>query len=89
MPSRASLALLIAAGLLASASANAAGLSPNLNIRSPSLNNTAVMGGHVGHIPPTIAPTWHSSANDPYDQSTNLNPSSGGGVKPDKKPALK
>ena len=92
MSSRAFLALLITTGVLASASANAAGLSPSLNIHSPGLNNTATLAPR-GHYPTgstTPPPLWQSSANDPYDTSTNLNPGGGGGgVKPSKSPALK
>lgn len=88
--------LLIAAGVLSSVSADAAGLSPDLSIRSSGMNNTAVYagrppghGGYSGGYP--APPLPRSSANDPYDTSQNLNPGGGGGggLKPNPKPNLK
>ena len=92
MSSRAFVVFLIAAGVLASVSADAAGLSPNLNFHSSGLNNAATMASR-GHYPSssyTPPPVYQSSANDPNDTSSNLNPGGGGGgVKPGKTPNLK
>lgn len=94
MSSRALLVLLAAAGMLASAAANAANFSPNLSIHSPGVTNTSTLAGPTGHTYPTPKgppPLPRSSANDPYDTSTNLNPGGGGGsgFKPGNKPNLK
>jgi hypothetical protein len=92
MSPRIFLVLLATAGVLASASADAAGLSPNLSIRSSSVPNTAILAGHHGYYPTPKGPPPipRSSANDPYDTSSNLNPGGGGGsYKPGKSPNLK
>ena len=94
MSSRALLVLFTAAGMLAGAAANAASFSPNLSIRSPGVTNTATLAGPTGHggygTPKEPPPLPRSSANDPYDTSTNLNPGGGGsGFKPGNKPNLK
>ncbi|MBR1092623.1 hypothetical protein JQ621_34695 [Bradyrhizobium manausense] len=81
-------------GALSSAAADAASLSTNLSIRSPGVSNTNVYAGppsgHGGYPGPKGPPPLpHSSANDPFDSSTNLNPGGGGGgTKPSNKPSL-
>jgi len=92
MSPRSFLVLLTAAGVLASASADAAGLSPSLNIRTSSATNTMTFAGRPpGHYGPTTPPPIPRYAgNDPYDTSSNLNPGGGGGgVKPGKSPNKK
>jgi hypothetical protein len=95
MSPRALLVLLTTAGVLASVSADAANMSLNLSVRSPSVSNTNVYAGppsgHGGYPTPKGPPPLpRSSANDPYDTSTNLNPGGGGdGIKPGNKPNLK
>jgi hypothetical protein len=95
MSPRALFVVLTTAGVLASVSADAANMSPNLSIRSPSVTNTNVYAGppsgHDGYPTPKGPPPLpRSSANDPYDTSTNLNPGGGGGgIKPGNKPNLK
>jgi hypothetical protein len=92
-------AFLLTAGLLASASVDAANRAPNLNIRSPAVTNAATLaaGRSYGYpsypAPPAAYPTRPSFAefetNDPFDTNGNLNPGGGGGdVKPGKKPNL-
>ena len=89
------LVLLTTAGALGGATADAANLSPNLGIRSPGVSNTAIFAGSPtgrgGYPTPKPAPPLiRSSANDPYDASTNLNPGGGGGgAKPSNKPSLR
>ena len=56
MSPRSLLVLLTAAGVLASVTAGAANLSPNLSIRSPGVTNTTVLAGplpaKVAILPP-------------------------------------
>jgi hypothetical protein len=84
------LVLLTTVGTLGTATADAAGLSTNLSIRSPGLSNATVLAGPRSLPTPKLAPPLlRSSANDPYDTSTNLNPGGGGGgTKPSNKPSL-
>ena len=95
MSPRSLLVLLTTAGVLASVTADAANLSPNLSIRSPGVTNTTVLAGpppgHGGYPAPKGPPPLpRSSANDPFDTSSNLNPGGGGGgIKPSNKPNLK
>jgi hypothetical protein len=103
MSPRASLGLLITAGVLASASADAAGLSPNLNIRSTGPTNTATLAtgripghGYPSYTPPPAVyggPRPHITqfnSNDQFDTNGNINPGGGGGgTKPSKSPNLK
>ena len=91
MSSRALLVLLAAAGILASATANAASFSPNLSLRSPGATNTSTLAGPSGYggygTPKGPPPLPRSGANDPYDTSSNLNPGGdGSGFKPGNKP---
>jgi hypothetical protein len=92
MSPRVLLVLLTTAGVLASVTADAANLSSNLSIRSPSINNTNVLAGRppgYGYGPRYPAPLPQSSASDPFDTSSNLNPGGGGGgSKPSHKPSL-
>jgi hypothetical protein len=89
---RSLLVLLTTAGVLASVTADAANLSPNLSIRSPGITNTTGFAGpppgHGGYgTPKGPPPLPRSSANDPFDTSSNLNPGGGGGgTKPSNKP---
>ncbi len=81
------------AGVLYGATADAANVSFNSGIHSPGVSNTtATMGGRPpgnGYGPRTPPPLPHSSANDPFDNSQNLNPGGGGGgTKPSHKPSL-
>jgi hypothetical protein len=95
MSPRSLLVLLTAAGVLASVTAGAANLSPNLSIRSPGVTNTTVLAGpppgQGGYpAPKGPPPLTRSSANDPFDTSSNLNPGGGGGgTKPSSKPSLR
>jgi hypothetical protein len=78
--------------VLASASADAAGLSPNLNMRSSSTNNTTTFAGRpAGHYGPTTPPPIpRSTSNDQFDTNGNINPGGGGGsFKPGKSPNKK
>jgi hypothetical protein len=92
MSLRALLVLLTTAGVLASVTADAANLSSNLSIRSLGPTNTNVLAGRppgYGYGPHTPPPLPRSSANDPFDTSSNLNPGGGGGgTKPGHKPNL-
>jgi len=93
------LILIAAAGLFADASAEAAGLSPNLNIRSPGPTNTMTMAAGRGYgsgypAPPAYAGPQRPrftifNSNDQFDTNGNLNPGGGGGgIKPGKHPNL-
>jgi len=92
MSPRAFLVLLTTAGVFASVTADAANVSLNPGIRSPVATNTNALAGRPpgnGYGPHTPPPLPRSSANDPYDTSTNLNPGGGGGsFKPGHKPNL-
>jgi hypothetical protein len=92
MSPRSLLVVLTTAGVLASASVDAANLPPNLSIRSLGVTNTTVLAGRppgYGYGPHTPPPLPRSSANDPFDTSSNLNPGGGGGgAKPSNKPNL-
>lgn len=94
MSSRFFLVLLTTIGALSSATADAASLSTNLSIRSPGVSNTNTYAGspsgHGGYPTPKGPPPLpRSSANDPFDSSSNLNPGGGGGgTKPSNKPSL-
>jgi hypothetical protein len=97
MSARATLLLLIAAGALAGARADAAGLSPNLTIRStgPVITTFRTPGyGYPSYTPPpAVAVSPHApvrfNTNDQFDTGGNINPGSGGGgTKPGKKPNL-
>ena len=100
MSPRATLVLLITAGVLASASADAGTISPNLNIRSIGPSNTTMLaaGRTADHYPaytppPAVAPrprfTQQFNSNDAFDTNGNINPGGGGGGdKPNKKPSL-
>lgn len=87
------LVLLTTVGALGSATADAASLSTNLSIRSPGLSNANVYADPSGHggypTPKGPPPLPRSSANDPFETSSNLNPGGGGGgTKPSNKPNL-
>jgi hypothetical protein len=99
MSPRAALVLLVSAGMLASASADAAGLSPSLNIHSigPGSITALAAGRTAGHYPsytppPAVSPDPHFTqfnSNNAFDSNGNINPGSGGGGnKPNKKPNL-
>jgi len=46
--------------------------------------------GHHGYPAPKVPPLPRSSANDPFDTGSNLNPGGGGGgTKPSNKPSLR
>jgi hypothetical protein len=93
-------AFLLTAGVLASASADAANLAPNFNIRSPAVTNAATLAAGRGYdypsypAPPAAYPTrprfTEFETNDQFDTNGNLNPGGGGGgVKPGKEPNLR
>jgi hypothetical protein len=92
MSPRALLVILTTAGVLASVTADAANLSSNPGVRSPGVSNTNALAGRppgYGYGPHSPPPLPQSSANDPFDTSSNLNPGGGGGgSKPGKKPNL-
>ncbi len=87
---RALLVMLTSAGVLTSMAANAANFGPNLSIRSPGVtNSTTTIAGRGYGTPKGPPPIPQSRANDPYDNSQNLNPGGGGGgTKPSHKPSL-
>jgi hypothetical protein len=81
--------ILVAASLLGGPRAEAAGLSPNLNIRSPGPTNTMTMAAGRGYgsgypAPPVYAGPQRPritvfNSNDQFDTNGNLNPGGGGG----------
>jgi hypothetical protein len=77
---------------LAAPAANAAGLSPNLSIRTGNTNTTTLARGHDwGSVPHVAPPITHYNPSNLDDSSGNLNPGSGGGgsgTTPVKKPNL-
>jgi hypothetical protein len=101
MSPRAFLVLLVTAGVLASASADAAGLSPNLNFHSTGPSSTTVLatGRTPGYGPSYVPPPSYGGSrprftqfdsNDQFDTNGNINPGGGGGgAKPGKSPNLK